>query len=116
MVLLNHNTDTRVLYVDGLPCVVDSAERFALILEEKLGTDFADYFRNYAANCVDSSDCGGECDVTYEMQEQYEDAINSALELLKDCRKVKPDRAWDGRVDREMFRRAVEILKSETTT
>ena len=111
-----HNTNTRVLYVDGLPCVIDSAERFALILEEKLGMDFADYFRNYAANCVDASTCEGECDVTYGMQERYEEAINSALELLKDCRKIKPERAWDGRVDREMFRRAVEILKSETTT
>ena len=54
-----HNTNTRVLYVDGLPCVVDSAEWFALILEEKLGMDFADYFRNYAENCVDASTCEG---------------------------------------------------------
>ena len=116
MLVLNRNSNTRVLYVDGLPCVVDCPERFALILEEKLGADFADYFRNYAANCVDSGDCGGECDVTYGLQEQYEEAINSALDLLKDCRKIKPDRAWDGRVDRDMFRRAVELLKSETTT
>ena len=54
--------------------------------------------------------------MTYGMQERYEEAINSALELLKDCRKIKPERAWDGRVDRDMFRRAVELLKSETTT
>lgn len=53
--------------------IVDCPESFARILEEKLGSDAAEYFRDCAVceDAFDESDCPGECDRLYDMQEGY---------------------------------------------
>ena len=60
---------------------VEGPEHFANILEEKLGRDAAEYFRAYKAN-HDPNECAGECDRIYDLQHDYECAIDEALEML----------------------------------
>ena len=61
---------------------------FAQILEEKLGQDAADMFKQLVPN---PKECCGECDALDDMRRDYERAIEDALGML-DCVKPK-DRA-----------------------
>ena len=73
----------QILFIDGEHCFVDCPERFALLLEEKLGSDAAGYFRDFASNDRDGEGCTGECDVTYRMHEHYERVISDVIDDLR---------------------------------
>ena len=76
------------LEISGEHRFVESPEHFALILEEKLGVDAAEYFRDCCKN-FDGSNCPGECDHTYRLQEHYQRVIRDVLDDLKDVKVLK---------------------------
>ena len=94
------------IYIEGEGFIrVENEERFARVLEERLGQDAADMFRQLQAQGLDDfrDKCCGECDRLYEMQEEYERTIQEALELLDTV-----DPRFE---DETQFRRAVELLE-----
>lgn len=66
-----------ILMVQEKPENIYDDEAFARLLEEKLGRDAAEYFRDALSDAGEMSklECTGECDATYELQERYEDIL-----------------------------------------
>lgn len=66
-----------VLMIQGEPETIHNDEQFARMLDERLGYEAAEYFRDAVADRRDDSEnqCDGECDVVYEMQENYENIL-----------------------------------------
>ncbi len=65
----------------------ENEERFALILEEKLGVEAADCFREIIGKTGTETDsiyyrCGGECDKVYQVQENCDRALSDIRESL----------------------------------
>lgn len=60
---------------------VENEDRFAMILEEKLGRDAAEYFREAIAN-PNTDYCAGECDHLYKIQESYERILKDIQDAL----------------------------------
>lgn len=83
--MLNENPFKAGLWIKGTYELIDSPERFAMIVRDALGDDAAEYVRELAvlAKGWDKDDCDGECDMVYSVQEDYESAINDALDELE---------------------------------
>lgn len=80
------------LLVDGKVVNVLTDEDFAQLIGAKLGSDVERYFReSYLDSTTDSKeiDCTGECDVTYGLQEHYENVLHSIKERLTEILKRK---------------------------
>lgn len=95
--------------------IVDCPESFARILEEKLGPDAAEYFRDCAVceDSFDEYDCPGECDRLYDMQEGYERAINDALCNLEEAQIRDLGKPWtSGKVNVDLFNAAIHKLEN----
>lgn len=95
--------------------IVTCPEEFARLLEERLGRDAADYFRDRMIEAEDSA-CSGdetcECDRLYRIQESYQRAISDALDDLDEARLRKMGEPWtSGKVDVAAFRAAVKRLQ-----
>ena len=103
------------LEVGGEMLYIDCPERFAWMLEEKLGEDAAAYFRGMVEKlCFDPNLCPGECDHTYKLQEHYQRIIRDALDSLTDAQERKTGSPWtSGRVSMKKYHEAVNILKNE---
>ena len=93
---------------------IEAPERFAWILEEKLGADAARYFRETIADLkFDSSACSGECDETYRIEEHYQRVIRDAVEELENGKVRKLGCSWtSGKIDPEAFARAIKMLNN----
>lgn len=94
---------------------IDCPERFAWLLEEKLGEEAADYFRGTVEELTFDPDfCPGECDRTYKMQEHYERVIRDALEILTDAQVRELTKRWtSGKVSIPKYYEALKILQAE---
>ena len=66
-----------VLMIQNKPETIFDNEQFARLLEEKLGYEAAEYFLEALDNAVENAKekCTGECDVTYSLQEGYENIL-----------------------------------------
>jgi hypothetical protein len=77
------------LEIQGQIEFIESPEKFAWLLEEKLGRDAADYFNSFKDDFIEQmqSDplqyCVGECDRVYETQRHYENQLDTVLETLR---------------------------------
>lgn len=66
-----------VLMIQNKPETIFDNEQFARLLEEKLGNEAAEYFLEALDNVAENAKekCNGECDVTYSLQEGYENIL-----------------------------------------
>lgn len=68
---------------------IDCPEKFAWLLEEKLGLDAAEYFNTFKDDFIQQmqSDplnyCVGECDRVYETQRHYENQLDTVMDTLR---------------------------------
>lgn len=75
--------------INGETFFIECPERFAWILEEKLGRDAADYFNSFKDEFIEQmqSDplkyCVGECDKVYETQRHYENKLDDTMDALR---------------------------------
>lgn len=73
-------------YIDKELFFCENEDRFALILEEKLGSEAADCFREIMGNVATRENmwalCGGECDAVYKVQESRERALRDVKDSL----------------------------------
>lgn len=108
------NDEMHRLNINGEEIYVECPKRFEWILEEKLGRDAADYFRNLLEEANVKDQCGGECDKTYEIHEHYQRVIGDVVEELEAAKVHKTGYAWtSGKVDVEAFERALKALNNE---
>lgn len=110
-----YRKENLVLNVGGETVHIDCPERFAWLLDDKLGGDAADYFRDTVTNlCFDLDLCPGECDRTYGLQEHYQNVIRDALDVLADAQERELCRPWtSGRVSIKRYNEAVRMLQNE---
>lgn len=110
-----YRKENLVLNVGGETVHIDCPERFAWLLDDKLGGDAADYFRDTVTNlCFDLDLCPGECDRTYELQRHYQTVIQDVLDVLADAQERELCRPWtSGRVSIKRYNEAVKMLKNE---
>lgn len=74
-----------VLLIQDKPETIWDNEQFARMLDEKLGSDAADFFQDalHDANMnPDESVCSGECEHVYETQEHYEALLSEVRDEL----------------------------------
>lgn len=74
-----------VLLIQDKPETIWDNEQFARMLDEKLGSDAAEFFRDavYDANMnPNKSICSGECDRVYKTQEHYEATLKEVRDEL----------------------------------
>lgn len=77
-----------VLLIQDKPETIWDNEQFARMLDEKLGSDTADFFRDalHDANInPNKSVCFGECDRVYKIQEHYEAILKEVCDELMAC-------------------------------
>lgn len=110
-----YRKENLVLNVGGETVHIDCPERFAWLLDDKLGGDAADYFRDTVTNlCFDLDLCLGECDRTYGLQEHYQNVIRDALDVLADAQERELCHPWtSGRVSIKRYNEAVRMLQNE---
>ena len=110
-----YQKENLVLNVSDEAVHIDCPERFAWLLEDKLGGDAADYFRDtVTALCFDPDLCPGECDRTYELQRHYQTIIQDVLNVLTDAQERELCRPWtSGRVSIKRYNEAVRMLQNE---
>lgn len=110
-----YRKENLVLNVGGETVHIDCPERFAWLLDDKLGGDAADYFRDTVTNlCFDLDLCPGECDRTYGLQEHYQNVIRDALDVLADAQERELCHPWtSGRVSIKRYNEAVRMLQNE---
>lgn len=85
-----------VLMIKGekRPETIFTDEQFARLLDERLGYDAAEYFRERGKNLKEeiwdefAKDplwyCTGECDKVYDVQEQFESKLDSVMVKLRE--------------------------------
>lgn len=112
---LLYRKENLVLNVGGETVHIDCPGRFAWLLDDKLGGDAADYFRDMVTNlCFDPDLCLGECVRTYGLQEHYQTVIRDALDVLADAQEQELCRPWtSGRVSIKRYNEAVRMLQNE---
>jgi len=74
-----------VLLIQDKPETIWDNEQFARMLDEKLGSDAADFFRDalHDANVnPDFQICSGECDKVYETQEHWQRIVEDACDEM----------------------------------
>ena len=82
-----------VLMIQGKPETIFDNEQFARLLDEKLGYEAAEYFRDALEDqrviLMDEMEkkplnfCTGECDRVYEAQRHYQDVLRDVLDDLR---------------------------------
>lgn len=82
---------------------IDSPEDFLALVEQKLGWDAHDCLEDMLN--VSPNNCTGECDYTYEIQEEFERDIDNAIDYLEEI-KCKDDKS------KEKLKRAISILQT----
>jgi len=83
-----------VLTVQGSTEVVFDDEQFARLLDERLGYDAGEYFRERIKDLKEDiwdefvkdplKYCTGECDKVYDVQEQFENKLDSVKDKLQE--------------------------------
>lgn len=86
-----------VLLIQDKPQTIWDNEQFARMLDEKLGSDAADFFRDALHDANTNPDiqlCPGECDKLYETQEHWERVVQDACDEMSswDIRKLTKDK------------------------
>ncbi len=74
-----------VLTVQGKLETIFDDEQFARMLDERLGYDAGEYFRDALKEAKQNPDvetCCGECDRVYEMQEHWENVVRDACDEM----------------------------------
>lgn len=69
------------LLIKDKPVFIRSNYDFAEMLEEKLGFEVAQFYRNSVAE-AEKPQCLGECDATYRIQEHYERVLRDVQDEL----------------------------------
>ena len=93
----------------------ENEERFALILEEKLGIEAADCFREEIMGDVATREnlwklCGGECDAVYKAQEARERALQDVKDSL--C-ELDPQSMTKAQIAASIKRIIRDLIKAE---
>lgn len=91
-----------VLMIQGKPETIFDDEHFARMLDEKLGYDAAEYFRDAVREANLNPDvqvCSGECDKVYETQEHWQRIVQDACDEMGSwaIRKLTKDELMDRR-------------------
>lgn len=74
-----------VMIIQGKTETIFDNEDFARMLDEKLGSDAADYFRDALQKALETHDpsvCIVECDRVYRVQEHYEHVLRDIRDEL----------------------------------
>jgi hypothetical protein len=77
------------LFVGNELHFISCEEEFVHLVERYLGYEAGDLLKEYLTN----HGCDGECDYTYELQEDYENGIDEALEILEEINDKRVQRA-----------------------
>lgn len=83
-----------LLIIEGKPNTIFDDEQFARLLDERLGYDVGEYFRERIKDLKEDildefakdplKYCAGECDKVYDVQEQFENKLDSVKEKLQE--------------------------------
>jgi hypothetical protein len=85
-------------------CNVSGIDEFLLLVEEHMGYDAFEWAKRYIK--PEEQACNGECDKTYEIQENYEGIIHDAIDELEEI-KTKDTKAL------EKIQKVIKKLYSE---
>lgn len=80
------DNDATLLFINGEDRYVKNVDEFARIVGDLLGRDAAEYIKEHCRQENPENpytECNGECDKTYEIQQNYENILHEIQDTLE---------------------------------